>query len=366
MIFWGFVMLFIATTVVMIDYDFGIPIMRGDFYLYFQSFIVDVFGALAIVGVAWRPCGAGSCGRSNWSTPPKRRCILVVDLRDPRQRFSGRRLADRGHRRSVGRLVAVGQPGGRGVATADVGRDDDDGPSRHLVDAPAAGVRFLAWAPYTKMAHVLTSTAQYLHGPAGADRRHAAEDRFRKGREAGHQLAGRLHLEGPARFRRLHRVRPLHRGLSRESRGQVALAARHHSRPAAADARAGTRDFAQSFIGATPALSVEAMWECTTCGACVEACPVSIEQMPKIVDTRRYLVMEDAEFPDTMQQALTSLETRGHPFRGTAFSRVDWAQGLDDRDDGRSQGRRRAVVGRLRRGAGRAQSKSRARRWRNC
>ena len=46
------------------------------------------------------------------------------------------------------------------------------------------------------------------------------------------------------------------------------------------------------------------MWECTTCGACVEACPVSIEQMPKIVDTRRFLVMEDAEFPDTMQQAL--------------------------------------------------------------
>ena len=70
------------------------------------------------------------------------------------------------------------------------------------------------------------------------------------------------------------------------------------------------------------------MWECTTCAACVEACPVAIEQMPKIVDTRRYLVMEDAEFPETMQQALKSIETRGHPFRGTAFSRVDWARGL--------------------------------------
>ena len=95
--------------------------------------------------------------------------------------------------------------------------------------------------------------------------------------------------------------------------------------------RVRAADFSQPFIGATPALSSEAMWECTTCGACVEACPVSIEQMPKIVDTRRYLVMEDAEFPETMQQALTSLETRGHPFRGTAFSRVDWAQGLNDR-----------------------------------
>ena len=87
-------------------------------------------------------------------------------------------------------------------------------------------------------------------------------------------------------------------------------------------------DFSQTYIGATPALTIDAMWECTTCGACVEACPVSIEQMPKIIDTRRYLVMEDAEFPDTMQQALTSVESRGHPFRGTAFSRVDWTQGL--------------------------------------
>jgi Fe-S oxidoreductase len=94
-------------------------------------------------------------------------------------------------------------------------------------------------------------------------------------------------------------------------------------------ARDPARDFAETYVGATPTLSTEAMWECTTCAACVEACPVLIEQMPKIVDTRRFLVMEEAEFPDTMQQALNSLETRGHPMRGTAFSRVDWMQGLD-------------------------------------
>jgi Fe-S oxidoreductase len=84
----------------------------------------------------------------------------------------------------------------------------------------------------------------------------------------------------------------------------------------------------EPYVGATPALSTAAMWECTTCAACVDSCPVLIEQMPKIIDTRRYLVMENAEFPDTMQQALQSLETRGHPLRGTAFSRVDWMRGL--------------------------------------
>src|SRR5262245_522712 len=51
-IFYGFIILTIATTVVMLDYDFGVTIMRGVFYLYFQSLIVDVFGALVLAGVA--------------------------------------------------------------------------------------------------------------------------------------------------------------------------------------------------------------------------------------------------------------------------------------------------------------------------
>jgi Fe-S oxidoreductase len=61
----------------------------------------------------------------------------------------------------------------------------------------------------------------------------------------------------------------------------------------------------------------------------MEACPVFIEQMPKIIDMRRSLVMEEADFPETMQEAVTSMESRGHPFRGTQSTRVDWTDGLD-------------------------------------
>ena len=63
----------------------------------------------------------------------------------------------------------------------------------------------------------------------------------------------------------------------------------------------------------------------------MEACPVFIEQMPKIVDMRRFLVMEEAEFPDSMQEAVMSLEKRGHPFSGTQATRMDWAEGLNVR-----------------------------------
>ncbi|MHC4067552.1 MAG: (Fe-S)-binding protein [Planctomycetota bacterium] len=82
-------------------------------------------------------------------------------------------------------------------------------------------------------------------------------------------------------------------------------------------------------INEQTAVSPDALFSCTTCAACLEACPVYIEQLPKILDTRRYLVMEEADYPQTMADAITSLEQRGHPFPGAQFSRVDWAEGLD-------------------------------------
>ena len=71
------------------------------------------------------------------------------------------------------------------------------------------------------------------------------------------------------------------------------------------------------------------IWNCTTCFACHEVCPVWIEPMAKIVEMRRNLVLEQASIPETGEGALKSIETRGHPWRGTTLSRTDWAEGLD-------------------------------------
>ena len=81
-------------------------------------------------------------------------------------------------------------------------------------------------------------------------------------------------------------------------------------------------------IGSSESIAAERLWQCTTCGACVDACPVFIEQMPKIVDLRRYQVMEQADCPPSIQEAMVSLESRSHPFRGTQSTRLDWADGL--------------------------------------
>ena len=73
----------------------------------------------------------------------------------------------------------------------------------------------------------------------------------------------------------------------------------------------------------------EALWDCLTCGACVQVCPVGVEHIDTIVDMRRNLVMEQAQMPETAMGALLSMEQRGHPWRGTTYTRTDWAEGLD-------------------------------------
>lgn len=75
-------------------------------------------------------------------------------------------------------------------------------------------------------------------------------------------------------------------------------------------------------------ITEEVIWECTTCRACQEECPALIEHIQKIVDMRRHLVLERVQVPATAANALKSLEARGHPWRGTAATRLDWAQGL--------------------------------------
>ena len=73
----------------------------------------------------------------------------------------------------------------------------------------------------------------------------------------------------------------------------------------------------------------EALWDCLTCGACVQECPVGVEHIDSIIDMRRHLVMEQSSMPETARNALLSMEQRGHPWRGTTFTRTDWADGLD-------------------------------------
>jgi Fe-S oxidoreductase/nitrate reductase gamma subunit len=75
-------------------------------------------------------------------------------------------------------------------------------------------------------------------------------------------------------------------------------------------------------------ISYDAVWDCLTCGACVEACPVTIEHVDKIVGIRRNLVLEDSKFPAELTAAFRGMESVYNPWGQPPSTRLDWTKGL--------------------------------------
>ncbi|MFN0085265.1 MAG: (Fe-S)-binding protein [Blastocatellia bacterium] len=332
-IYTGFIILTIATTVVMLHHDFGLPLMQGAFYLYFQSFTVDIFGGLVAAG-------AGIAIVRRMAVKPRK---LVYTDEAELILFGILLIALTGFLLEGWRIAATNDPWGAWspigylVALA----------SKPLFGATALKIfHFVAWwthallvfgfiaaAPHTKMLHVITGPLNIYTsrlGPSGGSLRGMDFDKLAETGEpmgvrtlAGFTWKDLVDFDACTECGRCTSVCPANAAGKSLSPRDIILDLRSLAR--------GNNDFTAPITGAVPAAAAESLWQCTTCGACMEACPVFIEQMPKIVDMRRFLVMEEADFPDTMQEAMTSLESRHHPFRGTQATRLDWADGLNVR-----------------------------------
>jgi Fe-S oxidoreductase len=73
----------------------------------------------------------------------------------------------------------------------------------------------------------------------------------------------------------------------------------------------------------------EVLWSCTTCGACVEQCPVDIEHVDHIIDMRRYQVLIESDFPSELAGLFKNLENKGNPWGQNAKDRLNWINELD-------------------------------------
>jgi Fe-S oxidoreductase len=71
------------------------------------------------------------------------------------------------------------------------------------------------------------------------------------------------------------------------------------------------------------------LWTCTSCGACVQQCPVDIEHVDHIMDMRRYQVLVESSFPTELNQLFRGLENKGNPWNMSPNARMDWAKGLE-------------------------------------
>ncbi len=89
---------------------------------------------------------------------------------------------------------------------------------------------------------------------------------------------------------------------------------------------------ARPLIGDESAYGVidpDVLWSCTSCGACVQQCPVDIEHVDHIVDMRRYQVLVESNFPAELNQLFKGLENKGNPWNMSPSARLDWTKGLD-------------------------------------
>ncbi|NYE72673.1 (Fe-S)-binding protein [Microlunatus parietis] len=81
--------------------------------------------------------------------------------------------------------------------------------------------------------------------------------------------------------------------------------------------------------GLAGVIDPDVLWSCTSCGACVQQCPVDIEHVDHIMDLRRHQVLLEEEFPAELNGLFKGLESKGNPWNQSPRKRMDWAKGLE-------------------------------------
>jgi Fe-S oxidoreductase len=85
----------------------------------------------------------------------------------------------------------------------------------------------------------------------------------------------------------------------------------------------------ENMVGENAPISLDVLWSCTTCGACVNECPVDIEHIDHIVNMRRFQVLVESEFPSQLNGTFRNLETAGNPWGSNKSDREGWISEMD-------------------------------------
>jgi Fe-S oxidoreductase len=358
LIFYGFVLLFIGTSTITLDYDvlgplFGIHFWHGEFYLWF-SLVLDIAGVMLAGGLLYMMY------RRGWLKPPK------LDYARP-DRQPGDPDYDRSHYRhedwaflwtlllisvtgyilEAARLVWLeAQPdvwdyrwwSPVGAVLALVMR------AAGLGAAGAGALRlglwwfhgllalaFIALIPFTKVKHILTAAGSLMvSDPLAAQRLpRVAAEQPRPGAQFITDFTWKqlLHLDACTKCGRCHEACPARAVGAPLSPRDVILSLREFANR--------TLDSAQlpaeaelDVHGKSPGqVSQETLWSCRTCMACVEICPVAIEHVPIIVQMRRKLV-EDGEMDPQLKKTLQTLHKTGNSFGESRRKRAHWTKSL--------------------------------------
>ena len=359
LIFFGFALLFIGTSIITLEYDITEPLLGltfwyGDFYLWF-SLVLDIAGIALIAGLLYMMV------RRKWLALPK------LDYERPDRSPEDPDFDRSGYRREdwafLWTLIAIAVTGYVLEAARLVWLADDPVVWDHRWWSPfgtllayafqglsmsSAGgevlrlyswwihgllaLAFIALVPFTKVKHIFTAMASLsLRDSKPAARLPMADlEAETIGYNRITDFTGKhlLHLDACTKCGRCHEACPATATGYPLSPRDLVLSLRE----LAADkleSRALPAGNSLIALGDGPnQVRTETLWSCRTCAACVEICPVGIEHVPMIVEMRRQLV-EQGDMESTVQTALQHIQNKGNSFGENKRKRAAWTKKLD-------------------------------------
>lgn len=328
-VFWGMVILFIGTTLVILNILFGLPVFSGGFNRWFMSFMLDLAGFLALVGIVFFLV---------------RRMIPPDRLRLPEARKGFVPVSG-----LLGLILITGfiTEGARIAAAAgspEAGAFVGNFLASNLI-SPALSLEihavtwwvhgllslgFVAYIPYSPLVHIVLAPVNVGFADPAPNVKMGVMDFSAFENEDAEDLPalGAGQLADFTRKRFLDFSSCLWCG-----RCQEVCPAYNTDKPLSPKGvivtlaeRLASGKLDESLIDG---ISMDAIFNCTTCAACMEVCPVSINQPKTIMRFRQNLVMEQSRIPELMGKAVASLEQRAHPFFGTGSGAAEWRKDLD-------------------------------------
>jgi Fe-S oxidoreductase/nitrate reductase gamma subunit len=340
-IFSAFVVELIGTALIALQVDLGRVFLWGDFYLYY-SLVLDIFGVLGIIALLMAAERRYLRKVERLTDTPDDGLALVILFV---VFFTG--FLVEGMRIGATELAqhpnwAVWSPGGLMIAklAATVGFSQDTFLSWHRFwwwFHMVLIFGFLAYIPYSaKLFHMISAPINAFlsdlkpKGVLESIPNFEEAESFGAAKLQDFTWKQLLDLDACTACGRCQERCPAYNSGKPLSPKQVILDLRNYMHALAATPVAGTvGNGAESRQMVGDVIADDTLWACTTCGACVQECPVMIEHIDAIVDMRRHLVMNEARMPETVEQTLRSMEQRSHPWRGTPYTRTNWMEGLD-------------------------------------
>ena len=343
-VFWGFAILFVGTSLTFLDEDFyrivtGHKFIQGPFYVGF-SWLLDLAGFVAVFGI----------GMALW-----RRYLKKSDLLDDRKEDSvflllilgilitgflseGLRISHQ-----MPRFEIYSSPVGYAVAMIFSGLGQSGKTGFHALfwfSHLFLALGFIAYLPYSKGLHILSGWFNVYSAnleekgelppiPKMMERMEAGED-VEMGYKTDTDLTWkeRLMLDACTRCGRCQDVCPAYNTGKELNPKQVIQDVRSLMLTKWKNPQTD-KCLLQAECGENGAVTSGVLWSCTNCAACMEACPVLVEHVPLIVQMRRELAMEFDDTTPEGRKLFKNMDVNANPWGMAPTDRAAWTEGLD-------------------------------------